>query len=169
MLCKIYIYCVILIEYDCVFAFFALIEYVSCAAHHPPRGSETSHEVLGNGKEILNLINSFKIFCNFFFIWQSLAPNMLGANSYNSNQYLFIKGEFWQIHHYITLSSHILHTFKKSNINSFIINKCLNFNFCDIRLCIKNKLIYQITNNIWLTWNLTCILRPKWINMLMSS
>ena len=114
------------------FCFSALIENVSWASNHPPRGLETSHEVLVNGKEISKSHKFFQNILLIFFIGQSLAPNMLGANSYNSTQYLFIKSEFWQIHHYIILSSHILHAFKifkKSNIDSFIINKCLNFNF----------------------------------------
>ena len=29
--------------------------------------------------------------------------------------------------------------------------KCLNFNFCSLKLCIKNKFMNQIVNNIRLT------------------
>ena len=37
--------------------------------------------------------------------------------------------------------------------------KYLNFKFYDIKLCIKNKFIDQIVNNIQFEWNLTNILR----------
>ena len=36
---------------------------------------------------------------------------------------------------------------------------CLNCKFCNLKLYIKYKLIDYIVNNIWLTQNLTCILR----------
>ena len=31
--------------------------------------------------------------------------------------------------------------------------------FYDLKLCIKNKLIDQIVNNIWFEWNLICTIR----------
>ena len=45
-------------------------------------------------------------------IWQNLAANLLLANSYNSNQYLFIESEFCKIHHWITFFSCIFHVCK---------------------------------------------------------
>ena len=82
--------------------------------------------------------------------------------SYNFIQYLFIKGEFWQIHHWITFSFYKLYVYKiywKLKINSYIINKLFIASFCSLKLCIKYKFIYQIVDNIQLTQNLICILR----------
>ena len=45
---------------------------------------------------------------------------------YNFTQYLFIRSKFWQIHHWITFFSFILHTCKisrKLQINNYIINQ----------------------------------------------
>ena len=61
---------------------------------------------------------------------------------------------------YIFLLSSILAKFqekKKSIAMSSI--KCLNFEFCSLKLYIKNKFRDRIVNNVRLTWNLTCVLR----------
>ena len=44
---------------------------------------------------------------------------------------------------------HVCKIFKK-NQRSIVMSsiKCLNFKFCDIKLCLKNKFISQIINNI---------------------
>ena len=52
--------------------------------------------------------------------------NGVVALGYNFTQYIFIKSEFWQIYHWITFSSYIVHACKisrKSKINSYVINK----------------------------------------------
>ena len=60
-------------------------------------------------------------------------------------------------------SSYILHTckiFRKLKINSYVINKFFKIaSFYILKLCIKYKFIDHIVNNIWLTQNLTCVLR----------
>ena len=38
---------------------------------------------------------------------------------------------------------------------------CLIISFCNLKLCIKYKLIDHIINNIRLTHNLTCVLRVQ--------
>ena len=63
---------------------------------------------------------------------QSLATKLIVVLGYKLTQYLFIGGKFWQIHHWITFSSYILHVCKisrKLNINSYVINKFLNCKF----------------------------------------
>ena len=63
---------------------------------------------------------------------QSLATKLIVALGYKLTQYLFIGGEFWQIHHWIIFSSYILHVCKisrKLKINSYVINKFLNCKF----------------------------------------
>ena len=57
---------------------------------------------------------------------QNLATNLFIALSYNLTQYIYIGGEFLQVHHWITYSSYIIHACKiarKVKINSYIINK----------------------------------------------
>ena len=69
---------------------------------------------------------------NQFLKGQSLATKLIVALGYKLTQYLFIEGEFWQIHHWITSSSSILHVCKisrKLKINSYVINKFLNCKF----------------------------------------
>ena len=86
---------------------------------------------------------------------QSLVTKMV-------TQYLFIKGEFWQIHYWITFSSYILRTCKisrKLRLIAILSIKCLNCKFCSLELCIKYKLIDHIINNIRLIQNMTCLLR----------
>ena len=59
-------------------------------------------------------------------VGQSLAKQLVVALGYNLTQYLFIRGEFWQIHHWMTFSSYILHAYKisrKLNIDSYVIDK----------------------------------------------
>ena len=61
---------------------------------------------------------------------KSLATKLIVILGYNLFQYLFIKCEFWQIHHRTTYSSYLLHTsknFRKLKINSYIINKLFKF------------------------------------------
>ena len=72
-------------------------------------------------------------FCLFFFYWglhvnngQNLITKLVIVLGYNLTWYLFIRGEFWQTHHWITSSSYILHVCKiskKLKINSYVINK----------------------------------------------
>ena len=37
---------------------------------------------------------------------------------------------------------------------------CLNLIFCGLRWWIKDEFMDLIVNNIWLTWKLSCMLRP---------
>ena len=63
---------------------------------------------------------------------QNLTTKSIVTLGYKLTQYLFIGGEFWQIHRWITSSSYILHVCKisrKLKINSYIINKFLNCKF----------------------------------------
>ena len=63
---------------------------------------------------------------------QNLTTKSIVALGYKLIQYLFIGGEFLQIHRWITSSSYILHVCKisrKLKINSYIINKFLNYKF----------------------------------------
>ena len=40
--------------------------------------------------------------------------------------------------------------FQKSKISSYVINQMFNIHvFCDLKLCIKNKFIGHIVNNVW--------------------
>ena len=49
---------------------------------------------------------------------------------------------------------------KNKKINTHDINQTFKFQvFCNIKLCIKNKFMDQIVNNIQLAKNLTCVLR----------
>ena len=98
---------------------------------------------------------------NQFLKGQSLATKLIVALGYKLTQYLFIEGEFWQIYQWITSSSSILHVCKisrKLKINSYVINKFLNCK-CNLKLCMKYKIIDYIVNNIRLTQKLTCVLR----------
>ena len=101
---------------------------------------------------------------NKLFIKQNSVTKLVVTLSYKLTQYLFTKSEFWQIHYWITTSSYILHAYKisrKLKINSYVINKLQVFiiSFCNLKLYIKYKLIDHMVNNIWLTQNLTCVLR----------
>ena len=61
---------------------------------------------------------------------KSLVTKLIVILGYNLFQYLFIKYEFWQIHHRTTYSSYLLHAskkFRKLKINSYIINKLFKF------------------------------------------
>ena len=63
---------------------------------------------------------------------------------------------------YFLLTSFILAKFlkhQKSITMSSI--TCLNLNFCSLKLCMKNKFMDWIVNNIKLVWNLTCMLTVK--------
>ena len=55
-------------------------------------------------------------------------------------QYLFIEGEFWQIHYWITFSSYIICACKisrKLRSIAMLSIKCLNCKFCSLELYIK--------------------------------
>ena len=56
---------------------------------------------------------------------QSLTTKLVVTLDYNLTQYLFNGSEFWQIYHWITSSSYILHACKSSRklkINNYVIN-----------------------------------------------
>ena len=62
----------------------------------------------------------------------------------------FIKYEFWQIHQglHFLLTSFILAKFPKNQTLIVMLSiKCLNFKFCGIKICTKNKFIDWIVNN----------------------
>ena len=66
------------------------------------------------------------IFYLLLLVGQSLATKLVVTLDYNPTLYLFIIGEFWQIHHWMKFSSYIFHAckiFRKLKINSYIINK----------------------------------------------
>ena len=74
--------------------------------------------------------NSSEKYINLY--GQSLVTKLIVALGYKLTQYLFIGGEFWQIHHWIISSFYILHICKiskKLKINSYVINKFLNCKF----------------------------------------
>ena len=55
-------------------------------------------------------------------IGQSLGTKLVIALRYNLTQHFFIGGEFWQIYHWMTSFSYILHAckiFKKNGLNRF--------------------------------------------------
>ena len=57
---------------------------------------------------------------------QSLVTKLDVTLDYNLTQCFFIRGEFWQIYHWITYSSYILHAwnfFRKLKIKGYIINE----------------------------------------------
>ena len=63
---------------------------------------------------------------DFFFLKTNTKLVIALGYKIGYSQYLFIGGEFWEIHHWITYSSYILHTWKiskKLKINSYVINK----------------------------------------------
>ena len=69
---------------------------------------------------------SFSLKFLSFIEGQSLATKFVVTLGYNFTQYLFIGGEFWQIHHWIISSYYILYACKisrKLKINNYIINK----------------------------------------------
>ena len=76
---------------------------------------------------ILPLIYLHEFICYLLLlVGQSLATKLVVTLDYNLTQYLFIRGEFRQIHHWMTFSSNIFHAckiFRKLKINSYIINK----------------------------------------------
>ena len=66
----------------------------------------------------------------------------------------------WQIHHWVPFSSHILHACKLSKRAIIMPSiNCLNSKFYSVKLRIKNKFMHHTVNNIWLSQNLTCVLR----------
>ena len=79
--------------------------------------------------------------------------------------------KFWQIYHWITFSSYILHFCKfsiRSNINSYIINQIFKFKFLQSKMYIKNKFMDRVVNNIWMTWNLCERPRPRPVFMMLG-
>ena len=76
---------------------------------------------------ILPLIYLHEFICYLLIlVRQSLVIKLVVTLSYNLTQYFFIRGEFRQIHHWMTFSSYIFHAckiFRKLKINSYIINK----------------------------------------------
>ena len=79
--------------------------------------------------------------------------------------------KFWQIYHWITFSSYILHFCKfsiRSNINSYIINQIFKFKFLQSKMYIKNKFMDRVVNNIWMTWNLCERPRPRLVFMMLG-
>ena len=79
--------------------------------------------------------------------------------------------KFWQIYHWITFSSYILHFCKfsiRSNINSYIINQIFKFKFLQSKMYIKNKFMDRVVNNIWMTWNLCERPRPWPVFMMLG-
>ena len=61
---------------------------------------------------------------------------------------------------YFQLISSILAKFLKNQISIAMSSiNCLNCIFFSLKLCIKYKLINHIVNNIWLTQNLTYVLK----------
>ena len=64
--------------------------------------------------------------CNLLFIWIKFSYKISCNLRLQSYLIFFIRGEFWQIHYWITSYSYILHTCKISKIlkiNSYIIKK----------------------------------------------
>ena len=76
---------------------------------------------------ILPLIYLHEFICYLLIlVRQSLVIKLVVTLNYNLTQYFFIRGEFRQIHHWMTFSSYIFHAckiFRKLKINSYIINK----------------------------------------------
>ena len=63
---------------------------------------------------------------------------------------------------YILIISSVLVKLKKKRKNERSIYmlslKCLNFKFCDLKLCIKNNFIDWMVNSIQFGKNLTCVI-----------
>ena len=81
--------------------------------------------------------------------WQNLTTNLV-SQWIQLHLIFFIEYEFWQIYYglHFLLISFMLVKFPKDQILIVISSiKCLNFKFCVIKLCTKNKLIDWIVNN----------------------
>ena len=83
---------------------------------------------------------------------------------YKIFMYLYIECKFWKFNRWSECYYYIIHSClensKKINDQLLCHKKNVKISsFCNLKLCIKNKFIYWIVNNIWSEWNLICMLR----------
>ena len=98
-----------------------------------------------------------------FKLYIFITSFILGEKPYKLLIYLYIKCDFLKFNCWITYSYYIFHALQnfkkiKDQLLCHQINVKIS-NFCDLKLCIKNKFIDRIVNNIRFEQNLILMLK----------